>query len=116
MRAGDSGIVPHLSEMYPCNEDTMTAEHLLQHYQLHDALRGDTPPEPIALRDKFYDNLEELGKAAAFVRATGISVRRAAAFVRATGISVWRAAAFVRATGISVWRAAAFVRATGISV
>ena len=26
------------SEMCPCNADIMTAEHLLQHYQLHDAL------------------------------------------------------------------------------
>ena len=27
------------SEMCPCNTDIMTAEHLLQHCQLHDALR-----------------------------------------------------------------------------
>ena len=31
-------------------------------------------PEPIPLRDKVYGNLEEL-KTAAFVRATGISVK-----------------------------------------
>ena len=52
----------------------MTAEHLLQHCQLHDALRRDMWPNPIPLRDKLYDNLEELRRTAAFVRATGISV------------------------------------------
>ena len=31
-------------------------------------------PEPIPLRDKLYANLEKLRGAAAFVRATGISV------------------------------------------
>ena len=29
------------SEMRPCNADIMTAEHLLQHCQLHDAMRRD---------------------------------------------------------------------------
>ena len=33
------------SEMCPCNVDIMTAEHLLQHCQLHDALRRDMRPE-----------------------------------------------------------------------
>ena len=32
----------------------MTAEHLLQHCQLHDAVRRDMWPEPIPLRDKLY--------------------------------------------------------------
>ena len=59
--------------MCPCNAGIMTAEHLLQHCQLHDALRRDMWPESIPLRDKFYGNLEEL-RTAAFVRATGISV------------------------------------------
>ena len=62
------------SEMCPCNADIMTAEHLLQHCQLHDALRRDMLPEPIPLRDKLYGNLEELRRTATFVRATGISV------------------------------------------
>ena len=62
------------SEMCSCNADIMTAEHLLQHCPLHDALRRDTRPEPILLRDKLYGNLEELRKTAAFVRATGISI------------------------------------------
>ena len=35
----------------------MTAEHLLQHYQLHDALGRDMWPEPIPLRVKLYGNL-----------------------------------------------------------
>ena len=62
------------SEMCRCNADIMTAEHLLQHCQLHDALRRDVWPEPIPLTDKLYGNLEELRSTAAFVRATGISV------------------------------------------
>ena len=65
------------SEMCPCNADIMTAEHLLQHCQLHDALRRDVWPEPVPLRDKLYGNLEELRRTADFVRATGISVQRA---------------------------------------
>ena len=32
-------------------------------------------PEPTLLRDKLYVNLEELRRTAAFVRATGISVK-----------------------------------------
>ena len=62
------------SEMCPYNANIMTAEHLLQHCQQHDALRRDMWPEPIPLRDKLYRNLEELRRTAAFVRATGISV------------------------------------------
>ena len=61
-------------EMCPCNADVMTAEHLLQHCQLHDALRRDMWPEPEPLRDKLYGNLEELRRTAAFMSATGISV------------------------------------------
>ena len=60
-------------EMCPYNADIMTAEHLLQHCQLH-ALRRDMWPELIPLKDKLYGNLEELRTIAAFVRATGISV------------------------------------------
>ena len=55
------------SEMCPCNADIMTAEHLLQHCRLHDAMRRDTWPEPTLLRDKLYGNLEELRRTAAFV-------------------------------------------------
>ena len=62
------------SEMCPCDADIMTAEHLLQHCQLHGALRWDMWPEPKPLRDKLYGNLEELQRTAAFVRATGISI------------------------------------------
>ena len=62
------------SEMYPCNADIMTAEHLLQHCQLHDALRRDMWPEPNPLRDKIYGILEELKRTAVFMRAMGISV------------------------------------------
>ena len=58
------------SEMCPYNVDIMTAEHLLQHCQLHDALRRDIWPEPIPLKDK----LGELRRTVTFVRATGISV------------------------------------------
>ena len=52
------------SEMYPCNADIMTTEHLLQHCQLHDAVRRDMWPEPIPLRVKLYGNLEELRRTA----------------------------------------------------
>ena len=62
------------SEMCPCNADITTAEHLLQHCQLDDALRRDMWPELKPLRDKLYGSLEELKRTAAFVRATGISV------------------------------------------
>ena len=62
------------SEMCPCNADIMTAEHLLQHCRLHDAMRREMWPEPTLLRDKLYGNLEELRRTAAFVRATGISI------------------------------------------
>ena len=48
------------SETCPCNADIMTAEHLLQHCRMHDALRRDMWPEPTLLRDKLYGNLEEL--------------------------------------------------------
>ena len=48
----------------------MTAEHLLQHCQLHDALRRDMRPEPKPLRGKLYGNLEELRRTGASVRAT----------------------------------------------
>ena len=58
------------SEMCPCNADIMTAEHLLQHCRLHDAMRRDMWPEPTPLRDKLYGNLEELRRTAAFVRTT----------------------------------------------
>ena len=44
-------------EMCPCNADTMTAEHLLQHCPLHDAMRWDTWPDLTLLRDKLYGNL-----------------------------------------------------------
>ena len=50
----------------PSNADIMTAEHLLQHCQLHDALRRDMWPEPKPLRDKFCGSLEELKRAATF--------------------------------------------------
>ena len=49
------------------------AAELLQHCQLHDALRRDVWLEPIPLRDKLYGNLMEL-RTPAFVRAIGISV------------------------------------------
>ena len=62
------------SEMCPCNADIMTAEHLLQHCRLHDALRRDMWPEPTLLRDKLYGNLKELKWITAFVRTTGISI------------------------------------------
>ena len=62
-----------VSEMCPYNADIMTAEHLLQHCQLHDALKRDVWPEPIPLRVKLYGNLEEQRRTVAFVRATGIS-------------------------------------------
>ena len=52
----------------------MTAEHLLQYCQVHDAVRRDVWPEPTQLRDKLYGNLGELRRTAAFVTATGISV------------------------------------------
>ena len=63
------------SEMCPCKADIMTAEHLLQHYWLHDTLRRDMWPEPIPLRDRLYGNMEELRRSAAFMRVTGIPSR-----------------------------------------
>ena len=82
-RAGHNRLNAHMykfkvgeSEMRPCNADIMTAEHLLQHCQLHDALRQDMWPEPTLMRDKLYGNLEELRRTAAFVRATGTSILR----------------------------------------
>ena len=45
------------SEMRPCYADVMAAEHLLQHCQLHDALRRNMWPESIPLRAKLYGNL-----------------------------------------------------------
>ena len=62
------------SERCPCSADIRTAQHLLQHCQLHDALRRYMWPKPIPLWDKLYGNLEELRRTAAFVRATGSSV------------------------------------------
>ena len=62
------------SELCLCNADIMTAEHLLQHCQLHNALRRDMWPEPTLVRNKLYGNLEELKRTAAFVRTTGISI------------------------------------------
>ena len=62
------------SEMCPCNADIMTAEHLMQHCRMHDAMRRDMWSEPTLLKDKLYVNLEELRRTAAFVRATGISI------------------------------------------
>ena len=65
-------------DMCPCNEDIMTAEHLLQHSQLHDASGQDMRPEPMPLWDKLYGNLEELRRKATFTRATGISIQHTA--------------------------------------
>ena len=62
------------SEMCPYNADITTAEHLLQHCRLHDALRRNMWPEPTILKDKLYGNLEELRRTATFVRTTGISI------------------------------------------
>ena len=62
------------SEMCPFNADIMSAEHLLQHCQLRDALSRDMWPEPIPRRDKLCGSLEELRRTSSFDRATGISV------------------------------------------
>ena len=82
LRTGHNRLNAHMynkfkvgeSETCPCYADIKTAEHLLQHCPLHDAMRRDTWPEPTLLRDKLYGNLEELRRTAAFVRATGISI------------------------------------------
>ena len=82
LRTGHNRLNAHMynkfkvgeSEMCPCNADIMTAEHLLQHCRLYDAIRRDTWPDPTFLRDKLYGNLGELRRTAAFVRATGISI------------------------------------------
>ena len=82
LRTGHNRLNAHMynkfkigeSEMCPCNAGIMTAEHLLQHCPLNDAMRRDTWPDPTPLRDKLYGNLEELRKTAAFVRTTGISI------------------------------------------
>ena len=63
-KVGESEMCP-----YP---DIVTAEYLLQHCQLHDALRWDMWPELTKLRDKLYGNLEELRRTAV-VRVMGIS-------------------------------------------
>ena len=85
LRTGHNRLNAHMykfkvgeSEMCPCNADIMTAEHLLQHCPLHDAMRRDTWPDPTLLRDKLYGNLEELRRTAAFVskQASPSSVRR----------------------------------------
>ena len=57
-------------EMYACNANIMTWEHLLQHCHLHDALRWDMWPEPKPLRDKLYGSLNLWKRTAAFVTAT----------------------------------------------
>ena len=62
------------SEMCPYNADITTVEHLLRHCRLHDALRRDMWHEPTLLRDKLDGNLEELKRATAFVRKTGVSI------------------------------------------
>ena len=62
LRTGHNRLNAHMynkfkvgeSEMCPCNADIMTAEHLLQHCPLHDAMRRDTWPELTLLRDKLY--------------------------------------------------------------
>ena len=55
----------------------MTTEHLLQHCQLHAAVRWDMWPEPIPLRDRLYGNPNELKRTATFVRkASPFSLRR----------------------------------------
>ena len=82
MRTGHNRLNDHIysklkageSEKCPSNVDIITAEDLLQHCQLHDALRLDMWPEPKPLRDKLYGNLDELRRTATFVGATGISV------------------------------------------
>ena len=82
LRTGHNRLNAHMynkfkvgeSEMCPCNADIMTAEHLLQHCRLYDAMGRDTWPDPTLLRDKLYGNLGELRRTAAFVRATGISI------------------------------------------
>ena len=74
LRTGHNRLYAHMhskfrvgeSKMCPCNADIMTAEQLLQHCQLHDALRRDMWPEPMSLRVKLYDNLEELRRTATF--------------------------------------------------
>ena len=66
-KVGESG-------MCPFNADITTAEHLLQNCQLHNALRRDMWPGSIPMKDKLCDNLEELRRTAAFVRAIGVSV------------------------------------------
>ena len=79
LRTGHNRLNAHMynkfkvgeSEMCPCNADIMTAEHLLQHCRLYDAMRRDTWPDPTLLRDKLYGDLR---RTAAFVRATGISI------------------------------------------
>ena len=82
LRTGHSRFNAHMyskftvgeSEMCPCNTYIISAEHLLQHCQLHEALNWDMWPELAPLRDKLYGNLEEMGRTAAFMRATGISI------------------------------------------
>ena len=84
LRTGHNRLNAHMcskfkvgeSEMCRCNADIMAAEHLLQHCQLHGALRQDIWPEPKPLRDKLCGNLEELRRTAAFVRAIDTSVQR----------------------------------------
>ena len=84
LRTGHNRPIAHMCsklkvgefEMRPCNADIITAEHLLQHCQLHDALRRDMRPEPKPLTDKLYGNLEEPRRTAAFLRAIGIPAYR----------------------------------------
>ena len=56
----------------PCNTDFVTAEHLLQHYQLHEALRRNVA-RLNTTEGQVYGNLEELWRMAAFMKVIGIS-------------------------------------------
>ena len=78
LRTGHNSLNAHMyskfkvGEMCPCSV-YKTTEYLLQHCQLHDALRLVMRPERIPLRIT-YGNLEELRMTATFVRAAGIFV------------------------------------------
>ena len=55
---------------------SMTAEHLLQACPLHDTLRRQFwPVEKTVARKLLFGSLEDLRRAAAFVRGTGVSIR-----------------------------------------
>ena len=82
LRTGHNRLNSHMykkfkigtSEMCPCNEDIMTAEHLLQSCQSHRLMRNQTWPNDVTIQTKLYGNLEDLQRTATFIKGTYVSI------------------------------------------